>query len=66
VFFHVKKIKVHRFFIKTRIKIKGTNTKKFMGSKKFILTEHLRSERVFGQHSNTQEMEKERKRKHNL
>lgn len=33
---------------------------------KFILTEHLRSECVFGQHSNTQEMEKERKRKHNL
>lgn len=33
---------------------------------KFILTEHLRSERVFGRHSNTQEMEKERKRKHNL
>ena len=33
---------------------------------KFILTEHLRSGRVFGQHSNTQEMEKEKKRKHNL
>lgn len=33
---------------------------------KFILTEYLRSERVFWQHSNTQEMEKEKKRKHNL